>query len=379
MLIYVCGITPYDVGHLGHARVFAFFDTVRRYLEFNALQVRHVQNITDVDDDMVRMSDELGLSIAELTAQNQATYLEEMDALNVLRPDAFPTVTQSMDTIIAMVERLVTDGRAYVADGGYIFFDGTLTPDFGALAGLSRDALRNFRSDSMPAEPVELKRDSLDFLLWQPSSAPGATFDSPWGEGRPGWHVECSAIAHASLGAQLDIHGGGTDLVYPHHDSEIVQSQAFTGRSPYVGTWMHVGPMQLDGVKMSKSIGNLVKVSELLASGHTADAIRLYLHSQHYREPHSFVPSALEAWEQQASALRTAVQSAGGPSDPLLVQHLRSDFIRAMDNDFDTAGAVRALLAIARGLTEGRLAGETAVPALLELADVMGLRLGREG
>ena len=163
------------------------------------------------------------------------------------------------------------------------------------------------------------------------------------------------------------------------HDSEIVQSQAFTGRSPYVGTWMHVGPMQLDGVKMSKSIGNLVKVSELLASGHTADAIRLYLHSQHYREPHSFVPSALEAWEQQASALRTAVQSAGGPSDPLLVQHLRSDFIRAMDNDFDTAGAVRALLAIARGLTEGRLAGETAVPALLELADVMGLRLGREG
>ena len=376
--MYVCGVTPYDVGHLGHARVFVFFDTVRRYLEFNAYEVRHIQNITDVDDDMVRHSRELGVSIAQLTKQNHATHVREMDALNVLHPDAFPTVTASIDAIVAMVRGLVDSGFAYVADG-HVFFDTARTPRFGALTGLAREALRDFRNDSMPAEPEELKRDSLDFLLWQPSDYPGATFDSPWGAGRPGWHVECSAMANDYLGARIDIHGGGTDLAYPHHDSEIVQSESSTGAAPYVGSWMHIAEMQLDSVKMSKSLGNLVKVSELLAQGHTPDALRLYLLSKHYREQHNFQPAELDGWEQRAATLRQAVDGPGGPPDALLVQHLRNEFMEAMDADFDTPRAIGVLLQIAEGIIAGRLAGGTATPALIELAGVLGLRLGGEG
>ena len=190
-----------------------------------------------------------------------------------------------------MVRGLVDSGFAYVADG-HVFFDTARTPRFGALTGLPREALRDFRNDSMPAEPEELKRDSLDFLLWQPSDYPGATFDSPWGAGRPGWHVECSAMANDYLGARIDIHGGGTDLAYPHHDSEIVQSESSTGAAPYVGSWMHIAEMQLDSVKMSKSLGNLVKVERAAGAG-----------------PHARCAAPLPALE---ALPRTAQFSAGG-------------------------------------------------------------------
>ena len=172
-------MTPYRVGHLGHARVFVFFDTVRRYLEFNSYEVRHIQNITDVDDDMMRVSTELGVSIAQVTDENQAIYLEEMDALNVMRPESFPKASEWILEMIEMVKGLIADGHAYEVDD-YVFFDTTSAPNFGALAGLDREGLRNFESDSMPEEPEELKRDSLDFLLWQPCDYEGASFDSPW-------------------------------------------------------------------------------------------------------------------------------------------------------------------------------------------------------
>ena len=378
--MYVCGITPYDVGHLGHAMTFVCFDTVRRYLEFQSYEVRHVQNITDIDDDMLRKAHELGISIPELTARNHAVYLQEMDALNVQRPLAFPRVSQSIPQIIALIARLLAGGHAYVVDG-YVFFDATSAPRFGALSGRTLDGLRTSppRSDSVPAEPDHLKRDPLDFLLWQPCTEADAHWPSPWGEGRPGWHIECSAMVQANLGDRIDIHGGGKDLRYPHHESEIVQSECATGATPYVGSWMHVGTLMLDGVKMSKSLGNLVKVSDLLAQGHSPDAIRLALLGTHYRADHDWSASELDRWEQHALALRRAVEAGGGPPDPLRVEPRRLRFMEAMDDDFDTPRAIAVLLSIAEDLEARRLHAATSIPTLLELADVLGLRLGREG
>ena len=376
--IYVCGITPYDVGHLGHAFTYVFFDTVRRYLEFQGLAVQHIQNITDVDDDMVRVSRERGMSIADLTDENHAIYLREMDSLNVLRPNDYPRASDSMPQIIEMIETLVARGHAYTVDG-HVMFDASSRPDFGALAGKTPQELRDGpRTDMMPDEPDHLKRNSLDFLLWQPSDAPGAAYDSPWSAGRPGWHIECSAMATANLGSRIDIHGGGRDLVYPHHESEIVQSEAATGASPFVRYWMHVGTLTIDGAKMSKSLRNLVKVSELLAQGHTPDAIRLMLLGRHYREEHPWNRDELLGYEDLAARLRRAVDAPGGPPDQLLVQPRRTQFLDALDDDFDTPKAITVLTRIATDIEASRLHAETAVPALIELAGVLGLTLGRE-
>jgi cysteinyl-tRNA synthetase len=378
--MYVCGITPYDVGHLGHALTFVFFDTVRRYLEFQSHEVRHIQNITDIDDDMVRKARELGISIPTLTERNHAIYLQEMDALNVQRPDAFPRVSEHIPQIITLVQQLMACGNAYEVDG-HVFFDAPSAPRFGALNGRTLEQLRTSppQSDSVPAEPMHLKRDPLDFLLWQPCTDDDAHWPSPWGEGRPGWHIECSAMAGSNLGAQIDIHGGGKDLRYPHHESEIVQSECATGLVPYVGTWMHVGTLMLEGVKMSKSLGNLVKVSDLLADGHSPDAIRLGLLGTHYRADHDWTNAELDVWEERATALRRAVESPGGPPDRLRVESRRLAFMDAMDDDFDTPRAIGVLMSIADDVNAGRLYGETAIPTLVELADVLGLRLGREG
>ena len=374
--MYVCGVTPYDVGHLGHALTYVVFDTLRRYLEFQSYEVRHIQNITDVDDDMVRVSRERGVPIAELTDRNHEVYLREMDALNVLRPHAFPRVSTSIPAVVELIGRLIARGHAYAA-GGHVFFEARTAPEFGALSGRTPAELRAApRTDTMPEEPEHLKRDPLDFLLWRPSDYPGAAFASPWGVGRPGWHVECSAMAGAALGDRIDVHGGGRDLIYPHHESEIVQSQRATGAAPFAGCWMHVGTVTLDGVKMSKSLGNLVKVSELLEAGRTPDAIRLALLGRHYRAEHPWDEADLDGWEERAALLRRAAASPGGPPDGLRVQPHRNEFMAALDDDLDTPRAIEALTAIARGLEAGALHAETAAPALRELASVLGLTLG---
>ena len=341
--------------------------------------MRHIQNITDVDDDMVRVSRELGVTIAALTEQHQRLFLEEMDALHVLRPHDYPRASASIPAIIELIELLVDGGHGYVVDG-HVFFEARTAPDFGALSAKSADELRDApRTDTMPEEPDGLKRDPLDFLLWQPSDYPGAAFDSPWGRGRPGWHAECSAMARASLGDRIDIHGGGRDLIYPHHESEIVQSQCATGAAPFVRYWMHVGTVTLAGVKMSKSLGNLVKVSELLAQGHTPDAVRLALLARHYRAEHPWDPEELARWEEHAALLRRAAESAGGPPDQLRVQARRNAFMDAMDDDLNTPRAIEIVLSIASDLAAGRLDVTTALPTLLELGGVLGLTLGRDG
>ena len=375
--IYVCGITPYDVGHLGHALVYVAFDTLRRWLEFNAYEVRHVQNITDVDDDMVRVSRRLGLTIRELTDRNQQVYLDEMRALNVLQPDEYPRVSETIPEIIETVQRLVADGFAYERDG-YVFFDVTRTPQFGALAGLTGQALLDFKNDSMPEEPQHLKRNPLDFLVWQPSMDEGATFPSPWGAGRPGWHIECSAMACRHIGDQIDIHGGGKDLRYPHHDSEIVQSEAASGLVPYAAFWLHNGTMGFAGQKMSKSLGNLVKVSDLLGGGDTGNGIRLSLLSVRWRDDRDFDRALLAQCEETARLLERAAVAPGGPADQLKVQPYRNAFQAAMDEDLDTPKAIEVLRSLAQALLDGRVAGETGIPTLIELADVLGIQLRAE-
>jgi cysteinyl-tRNA synthetase len=259
-----------------------------------------------------------------------------------------------------------------------VLFDAANAPGFGALSGKSPAELRDGpRTDMMPQEPEALKHDPLDFLLWQPSDAAGATFASPWSEGRPGWHIECSAMVRAGLGDRIDIHGGGQDLIYPHHESEIAQSQRATGALPFVRYWMHVGTVTIDGAKMSKSLRNLIKVSELIEAGHSPDAIRLLLLGRHYRAEHPWDAAELGHYEELAALLRRASEAPGGPPDQLRVQPHRNAFMDAMDEDFETPRAIEVLTSIAREILAGRLDGATAVPTLVELCGVLGLRLGR--
>ncbi len=374
--MYVCGVTPYDVGHLGHALVYVVQDTLRRWLEFSGNDVRHIQNITDIDDDMVRVSGERGMRIPELARQNHAIYLREMDALNVLRPDRFPLVSEHLAEIIETVSVLEAGGFAYAVDG-HVFFDTSRATGFGALAGYTRDELRRApRTDTMPEEPDHLKRDQLDFLLWKPSDAEDAMFPSPWGTGRPGWHIECSVMARTQLGDQIDIHGGGVDLRFPHHDCEIVQTEATTGRVPSVGHWVHNGVMGLDGVKMSKSLGNLVKVSELIDAGHSPQAVRLLLLSVHYREDRDFDPAGLASLEEDVSLFRRACEAVGGRDRQLRAQPFRNAFMDALDRDLDTPAAIAVMRELARAVASGEVPAATGAPALVELGSVLGLALG---
>jgi len=296
-----------------------------------------------------------------------------------MRPDRYPLVSEHIPQIIEMVSTLEANGFAYAVDG-HVFFDTSRTEHFGVLAGYTREGLRTApRTDTMPEEPEHLKRDGLDFLLWKPSEDADAMFESPWGIGRPGWHIECSAMARTTLGDQIDIHGGGRDLAYPHHDSEIVQMESVTGKSPYVGYWVHNGTMQLDGVKMSKSLGNLVKVHELLDEGHTPDAIRLALLSTHYREDRDFSRDELATCQEDVALFQRAAAIAPGGDERLRAQPFRNAFMDAMDQDLDTPSAIAALRQLAQEVVEAGVGATTGGPAVAELAGVLGLTLGREG
>jgi cysteinyl-tRNA synthetase len=275
------------------------YDVIRRRLESDGVRVRHVQNITDVDDDIIRKAREVGTSPEELTNRNVAAFDRDMAALNALPANVYPRVSETMPQIVAMVQGLLDAGFAYEADGD-VYFAVARFPRFGELSRFNREQmLAESKRQSMRPGP----RDPLDFLLWQ-AKAPGEPYwPSPWGEGRPGWHIECSAMAMTHLGATLDIHGGGADLIYPHHESEIAQSESASGRSPFVRIWAHVGMLRYQGEKMSKSLGNMVFAQDLLAR-YSADAIRLALFSRHYRESWEYTDEAIERGAGRAPRLR---------------------------------------------------------------------------
>jgi L-cysteine:1D-myo-inositol 2-amino-2-deoxy-alpha-D-glucopyranoside ligase len=385
--LYVCGITPYDVGHLGHAFTYVSFDVLHRYLEYLGHQVVYVQNLTDVDDDMLRKARELGEDYIALGDRHVTTFLTEMAALNWLPPDHLPRATQHVPQMQEMIRRLVEGGRAYVAQG-HVYFSIDSWPTYGELSHLPREAMLPIANERGNIPEMPGKRDPLDFVLWQPSAPDEPSWESPWGPGRPGWHIECSAMSTTYLGNRFEIHGGGADLAFPHHESEIAQSEGASGERPFVGWWMHAGMLRYQAEKMSKSLGNLVLVRDLLRT-YSGDAIRHYIVSHHYRRELEFDETELESSAVEALRLRQACLLAEqleplapamadpGSLHPLVAEH-RARFLAAMDDDLDTPAALpelHALAALAASTDERRLQVDAGWMVRELGARILGLRL----
>jgi L-cysteine:1D-myo-inositol 2-amino-2-deoxy-alpha-D-glucopyranoside ligase len=338
--------------------------------------VTYVQNVTDIDDDILRKAKSVGLTWKELGDRETARYLKDMDDLNWVRPDHYVRATEHIPEMLDIIAALIDKGHAYES-GGNVYFAVNSDPEFGKLSHIPRDRMLPIANErgNTPDDPN--KRDPLDFVLWQKSADDEPAWDSPYGPGRPGWHVECSAMASRYLGPSIDIHGGGADLVFPHHESEIAQSENAFGVEPFARVWMHVGMVGYNGEKMSKSLGNLVLVSDALKD-YSADAVRLYLFSNHYRAPWVFEDAALEQWAQVAEDLIEAAEfPAYGIEDELDVDTYRDRFFNALEDDLNTPIAIEALQEIGSAILESpedvdiRYAQRT----LRELADVLGLTL----
>ncbi|MGE3597083.1 MAG: cysteine--tRNA ligase [Dehalococcoidia bacterium] len=371
--MYVCGITPYDVGHLGHLLTYITYDVIRRRLEHDGVKVHHVQNITDVDDDIIRKAHELSTTPEELTARNVAAFDRDMAALNVLPPHENPTVSGTMPQIIDLVQTLVQGGFAYASNGD-VYFSVASFPVFGELSRYSRERMLA-ESERQKMRPGP--RDPLDFLLWQAKAEGEPAWTSPWGEGRPGWHIECTAMSSVLLGPTLDLHGGGSDLIYPHHECEIAQSESATGISPFVRTWVHVGMLEYQGEKMSKSLGNMVFAGDLLAA-YPADAIRLALYTHHYREPWEYTEAAIKAGQNQFERLRAAMTTVGGSGTPLDHLPWLSRAWAALDDDLDLPRAVDEIVTFADIIYEEGAAGGDVSEAQRQLrtfSAILGLTL----
>lgn len=377
--LYVCGITPYDTTHLGHAFTYTSFDVLVRYLEWQRIPVRYVQNVTDVDDDILRKTREVGEDWRALGNRWVRRYIDDMEALNVRPPDVFPRATEAIGDMVGVIERLVDRDYAYVR-GGSVYYRSGLAP-FGRLSRLPPEDWLRIASErgNVPTDPN--KESPLDFVLWQ-AQAPGEpAWPSPWGPGRPGWHIECSTLSALHLGPRLDIHGGGGDLAFPHHESEIAQAESSTGEAPFARYWLHTGMLCYQGAKMSKSLGNLVLVCDLLRD-YRANALRLYLASHHYREPWCHdeadllrAAAMVGRWEEASRAESLAV-------DRSVAEEGRARFVAAMDDDLDTPRAVRALDELVRAMFSGaqkRGGAHKAQATLSDLAGVLGLRLGQVG
>lgn len=336
--MYVCGVTPYDVTHLGHAFSYVQFDSLRRYLGDLGSEVKYVQNITDIDDDMIMVSKRQGgRPIAEIRDENDAIFRNDLDMLNVLRPHAYPFATDHIPQIIETTAKIIEQGCAYEVDGD-VFFEAEAFPRYGRLNGVAAAELA--KRENPESKREHKKRGPLDFLLWQQVDPGDPSWESPWGPGRPGWSIECTAMSREHLGNQIDIHGGGRDLVFPHHENEIAQAECASGLEPFCGFWMHNGMLQLEGVKMSKSLGNLVLARNLMAEfepGH----LRLYLLSHHYRADANYLHGDLDALKDRYGRLKAAVAGAGesGAGDAAVMRAFRA----AVDNDFDVPGGLDVL------------------------------------
>ncbi len=371
--MYVCGVTPYDEAHLGHAMSYIIFDVIRRYLQYRGHRVKYVQNVTDIDDKIIARANKLGIPPRELAEKFTRSYFEDMKALNIAEPDITPYATDEIPKIIEIVRGLIDKGYGYESQGS-VYFRVRNVPDYGKLSHRSLDSMKA----GMRIEVGEEKEDPMDFVLWKASKPGEPAWDSPWGPGRPGWHIECSAMSLKYLGNTLDIHGGGQDLVFPHHENEIAQSESFTGVKPFVRYWLHNGMVQLGEEKMSKSLGNLVTIKQALEK-YSADGIRIFVLSSHYRSPLTYSEEILEAAEKGAERLQQTVNSpaSGKKADRKIDrEQYRQRFTKAMDDDFNTAQAVAALFDLARDInryeSEGREAGE-ARKTLVELGGVLGL------
>jgi L-cysteine:1D-myo-inositol 2-amino-2-deoxy-alpha-D-glucopyranoside ligase len=346
--LYVCGVTPYDTTHLGHAFTFVFFDTLVRALRWldPDREVDYVQNVTDIDDSILARARRLGVDWRVLGDEQTEQYRADMRALNVAKPTHLVRATSAMPTILQIIGTLIESQAAYQVEGGSVFFRVSATPTYGELSKLSRTRMLEIASQQDDADVDDpRKEDPLDFALWKGWSgqADEPCWDSPWGRGRPGWHVECSAMCYQYLGAQITIHGGGADLVFPHHESEIAQSEKATGKRPFAQVWSHVAMVRMDGEKMSKSLGNMVFLRDLLKA-YSADAIRLYLLAHHYTRVWEWSPAELEVAAGIARRLSVAAR------EPDMTSGMeRETFAAALQDDLDTPRAIEILQTISGG------------------------------
>ena len=381
--MYVCGVTPYDHSHIGHAMSYINFDMIRRYLEYRGYNVYMVQNFTDVDDKLIARANRLGTTVRDLAERHIAEFIADMVTLNVKPPSLYVRATDTIPTIVDFTATLVEKGHAYVT-GGDVYFRIASDDDYGRLAHRSLD-------DMEAGARVEIdvqKEHPMDFALWKSAKPGEPSWDSPWGKGRPGWHIECSAMILKHLGEQIDIHGGGHDLIFPHHENEVAQSECFTGKSPFVKYWVHNGLLQLGKDKMSKSLGNLVSIGDALAKA-SADGLRMLFLTSHYRGPLTYSDEGLEAADKGVDRLRAAVADfdptlPAQPAEGELVGPAlatRELFVAAMDADFNCSAAIATLFDLARELNRAREAGKQpaelapAQRTLRELAGVLGFTL----
>ncbi len=382
--MYACGPTVYNYFHIGNARPFIVFDTLRRYLEYRGYNVRFVQNFTDIDDKMIRRANEEGTTVKELGERFIKEYYHDADALGVRRASNNPRATEHIGEIIALVNGLIEKGHAYATPEGDVYFSVRSFPGYGKLSGQNIDDLEN----GARVDPDEAKRDPLDFALWKAEKPGEPSWDSPWGKGRPGWHIECSAMSMAILGETFDIHGGGQDLIFPHHENEIAQSEAATGK-PFARYWMHNGYINVDNQKMSKSLNNFFTVRDI-AQEFDLEAVRMFMLAVQYRNPVNFsrdmilqAQTALErlrtAKERLAEATLTPVETAEDAAFLAQLDDFKTRFNEAMDDDLNTADAIGVLFDFARAantfVTEprGKAAVEAGKALFSELTGVLGL------
>jgi cysteinyl-tRNA synthetase len=386
--MYVCGVTPYDDAHIGHAMSAIVFDVIRRYLEYRGYTVQHIVNFTDVDDKVIARAELIGRDPLALSGELADEFLAQLQALNIQPATFYPRVTQTIPEIIAFVQGLIDNGYAYAADGD-VYFRVRADADYGKLSGRSLDEMLSgtrFEVDPRKESPA-------DFALWKAAKPGEPAWESPWGLGRPGWHIECSAMSMKHLGEQMDIHGGGNDLVFPHHENEIAQSESLTGK-PFARYWVHNGMLQLVNAetreveKMSKSLGNVVTIAAFLAE-YDSDVFRLIVLGSYYRSPLTYNSAIAADNARKLDRLLSGLQPAAGaaetgPAAATLAQAAetaRQRFSETMDADFNTAGALAVLFELVRAINVARDAGVGGAPfaaaqaALRELAGVLGLRL----
>lgn len=382
--MYVCGPTVYDKAHVGHAMSALVFDIIRRYLEYRGFEVKHVMNYTDVDDKIIARANKLKCDPFELAETYIQQYDQHLEDLNILKASINPRATTEMNEILALVQDLIDKGYAYEAEGD-VYYRVQKKADYGKLSGRKLDDMRA----GARIEVDNRKENPLDFALWKAAKEGEPAWDSPWGKGRPGWHIECSAMSGAHLGEEIDIHGGGNDLIFPHHENEIAQTEAHTGKQ-FARYWIHNGMLQLSGEKMSKSVGNLITIEEFL-SKHPGDALRLMVVNSGYRSPLTFNDEVIgqteKALERLQSALKAALPDAKGLGKDGLksledqIKATRSGFEENMDDDFNSAGALGHLFELVRVINQARADGATddelapAQDTLDKLASVLGLSL----
>ena len=368
--MYVCGMTVYDLCHLGHARVMVVFDVVYRYLQSSGYDVTYIRNITDIDDKIINRANERDVPFLELTETFIKAMHEDADALGILRPNDEPKATQHMDEILDMIDRLIEKEHAYAAENGDVYYDVRSFPEYGKLSGKSIEDLQS----GARVEPGEAKRDPLDFALWKAAKPEEPAWDSPWGRGRPGWHIECSAMSTTALGDTFDIHGGGADLTFPHHENEIAQSEGATGH-PFVKYWMHNGFVRINDEKMSKSLGNFFTVREILER-YRAEEVRYFILTSQYRSPLNYDTEHLDNARAALTRFYTALR--GLPeADPSGGEAYEKRFREAMDDDFNTPEALAVLFDLVREinrLKESDTAAAAALAGVLkQLGDVLGI------